>query len=467
MTPLPRYFVPRSGPLEQASGEPPPIMQIIDSFLIGASHLVEMDCVVGVDALGDLQMCGRSAVSQMDEILQGQLTFNELSCQSGRRILSLTRFYLFAMQLLEQPGDSPGINDPIYLYGKLFGLFPNAANTVGVEGQLTVTRADVLHGIAESARYGFTYAVGTNHSALATRCFHFLAPGDNESDLNKGAGVVIVYPLPTAELAATDPSNELTVKQMLFDVLQSLKKDLQANNVQSKLSNLELPIPSRQSLEMNLEARGYKVKGNLARRAMSASSGSGPLDNVLSNLYGKLSRDRLDLPPEGSLDDFLEITRKTIQSIKGWPPEKNKVLARLCRTATPDEIARASQTIESETVKVSKTPQRPASMVKNDELSRPFVRRDAPVVNAGPPDWMKDFMKAHMQSSSVITQFHQNAKSNAASAQSQNSSPKKENTLAGNSDWVKDFDSTISEIKNDKTKPEENKKAPDWMADFQ
>ena len=466
MTPLPRYFVPRSGSQEQVSGEPPPIMQIIDSFLIGASHLLEMDCVVGVDTLGDLQLCGRSAVSQMDEILQGQLTFNELSCQSGRRILSLTRFYLFAMQLLEQPGDSPGINDPVYLYGKLFALYPNAANTVGVEGQLTVTRADILHGLAESAKYGFTYAVGTNHSALATRCFHFLAPCDNESDLNKGAGVVIVYPLPTAELAATDPSNELTIKQMLFDVLQSLKKDLQANNVPSKLCNLELPIPSRQSLEMNLEARGYKVKGNLAQRAMSASSGSAPLDNVLSNLYGKLSRDRLDLPAEGSLDDFLDITRKTIQSIKGWPPEKNKMLARLCRSATPDEIARASQTIESETLRVPKTPQRPASMLKNEELSRAFVKSDARVCNSGPPDWMKDFMKAHKQSSSIITQFHQNSRTNAELA-AQKPSARKENSQAVNSDWAKDFDAANSEIKNDKTKPEENKKAPDWMADFQ
>lgn len=463
--PLPRYFVARSGAPDN-SGVQAPIMQIIDSFLVGGRHLSEMDCVVGVDAAGDLQICGMASARQFDEVMQGQLTYNELSARAGRRILSVgSRLYLFALQLLEQPGDSPGLNDPVYLYGKLFGIFPEAPNSLGIEGQLTVTRADILQGIADGDKYGFTYAAGTNHSQLPTRCLHFMVPGDNDSELQRGAGAVIVYPLPTAELAANDPSNEMTIKQIVFDILQSLKKDLEANNVRSKLSKLDLPVPSRSALEASLEARGYGIKGNTAVRKMPVPGVNNPImDGVLEHLYGKITRDKLELPPEGTLDDFVELAGMAMKSISGWPPERCRLLARLSRSATAEEIARASQSIDP-APRAARTPQRPSSNVRSNEFNQAASPPRQVAANPGPAAWMKDFMSNH-QAGAAATITPSGIRGSNLAPQKQ-AGPKSKPAEPSKAEWMDDFAPAKEEIKHNKTKQEENESKPDWMGDFQ
>ncbi|MBX9688266.1 MAG: hypothetical protein K2X27_16275 [Candidatus Obscuribacterales bacterium] len=432
--PLPRYFVARSDagaslPVQAQA----PIMQIIDSFIVGGRHLSEMDCVVGVDALGDLQLSGMAEARQLDEILQGQLTYNEVSANSGRRMLLLSRFYLFALQLLEQVADAPGLNDPIYLYGKLYGAFPDLPGSVMLEGQLTITRADFLHGMVESAPYAFNYAAGSHHSSLPTRCLHFLAPADMDSELARGAGAVIVYPLPTAELAAADPSNEAAVKQMLFEVLNSFKKDLVKNKLRSSFARLDLPVPSRRNLELDLESRGYVVKGNSALRKIQLA---GPFDGILESIYGKVCGDKLDLPPEGSIDDFIGLAKLALQNINGWPTERSKILSRIYRRASAEEIARASQSVPALIPRLIKTPRAPefgslqSSEQKNalqeseladaDRRAKDFMGKNGVKKTAGKPDWLSDF----------------------------NDPPQKK-------------------IKHNKTKADENESKPDWMGDFQ
>ncbi len=455
---LPRYFVARADAPEPVLGQAPPaIMQIIDSFLTGGRHRAETEHIVGVDALGNLQICSMSEARQFDELLQNQMTFNEISADGRRRMLCVSRFYLFALQLLEQPGDSPGINDPVYLYGKLFGVYPDAPNSLAVEGQLTVTRADILSGIVEGEKYGFTYAAGSNYSSMPTRCFHLMVPGDSESELNRGAGIVVVYPLPTAELAAADSANESVTKQMLFDILQSLKKDIKTNNLKSGLSKVDLPVPSRHCLESDLQARGYVIKGNTAIRKVP---GVGPFDGVLESLFGKLVRDKLDLPPEGSLSEFMELARLALKETLGWPPERTKTTARLCRLASMEEIERASKCNVPTPVRQSKTPRGSAKGDDSAQRCVPTVQSqgNAPA-NRGVPNWMKDFMSAHKSNSAATT----------TSTTSQNGKRRPPEKV----DWMKDFDDPGIESNQSqpqsKTQPQPERAdiKPDWMKDFQ
>ncbi len=480
---LPRYFVARSGAATAPeNAEPAPILQIIDSFIVGGRHISEMDCVVGVDAGGDLQVCGPADIREMDEVLQGQLAFNELSATAGRRLLSISKFFLFACQLVEQPGDSPGINDPVYLYGKLFGPFPEFGFN-GIEGQLTVTRADILNGLIEGGKYAFTYAVGTNHALLPTKCHHFMVPCDNDAELAKGSGVVIVYPLPTAELAANDPSNELTTKQILFDILQALQKDLHKNNLHSRFTEIELPVPSMSALKNNLEQRGYAIKGNTAIRKLPVKGVGDPIvDGVLDHLYGKITKDKLELPREGTVSDFVDLAKFAMQSISGWPPQRSKLVAALSRVASSEEISRASQSILQDPSRSQKTPQRPFqvgnSAAKVDftananSVAKPVAK---PASYSGPPTWTKDFTKKHSsEKPATLTPSvsHSEQKSEIRSAaanlaERQGGSTEKKNAGTKKAGWMDDFGPSKPEIKNDKTKQDENESNPDWMADFQ
>lgn len=477
---LPRYFVARGGAQAPESAEVAPILQIIDSFIVGGRHISEMDCVVGVDAGGDLQICGPADVRGMDEVLQGQLAFNELSATAGRRLLSVSKFHLFACQLVEQPGDSPGINDPVYLYGKLFGPFPESGFN-GIEGQLTVTRADILSGMIEGSKYGFTYAVGTNHAVLPTKCHHFMVPCDNDADLARGAGVVIVYPLPTAELAANDPSNEMTTKQILFDILQSLQKDLLKNNIHSRFSDVQLPVPSMSALRYNLEQRGYAIKGNTAVKKLPVKGVGDPIvDGVLDHLYGKITKDKLDLPREGSVNDFMDVAKFAMQSISGWPPQRCKLVAGLSRVASPEEIARASQSFYHDAARCEKTPQRPfqvANSAAKVDFAQNVSMEKKPISNPGPPTWTKDFTKNHSSVNPPILtpsvfpgeqKFEsKNVTTPAKSNSPQGGSSENRKGAAQKPGWMDDFSGGKPEIKDNKTKQDENESKPDWMADFQ
>lgn len=494
---MPRYFTARSGEQFPLVDPPPPIMQVIDNFIVGGRHLAEMDALVGVDAVGDLQLLSMSQARNFEEDLQKQITYNEVS-SSEKRMLLLSRFYLFALQVLEQPGDSPGVNDPVYLYGKLFGSFPEHPQSVCIEGQLTVTRAELLHAIATGFKHSFNYAAGT-HQTAPTRCCQLMIGADIETELSRGAGAVIVYPLPMAELAAADPSNELAVKQIVFDILQALKKDLEANKVRSRLSKIDLPVPSRRMLESSLESRGYAIKGNTATRKLPLA---GPFDGVLERIYGAISGDKLDLPQEGSIQDFIGLAELAVQSIKDWPTERSKLVARLCRQASPEEISRASRNSDPlPAAKAIRTP-RPSQVSAVDAAQ--MAAKDAKAVNhasakntagagrrsetgkvkSDPPAWMRDFMSTHKKASSAIitpivfeSQLENQTRQTAArtgsgsTLQDENNKNKSSKQTTGDSsekeDWMSDFVETSKEIKHHKTKEEETESKPDWMSDFQ
>lgn len=113
-----------------------------------------------VDGLGHLRTLPCEDRGTLPAGLQSELAFHEMSGGRPTRLLEAGEVFLFNVQLLEQPPGSPGWNDPVYLYGTLYGPPPGGTDgrTAGVEGQLMVTRGDLLDGLVRGAAHAFRYA---------------------------------------------------------------------------------------------------------------------------------------------------------------------------------------------------------------------------------------------------------------------------------------------------------------------
>src|SRR5262249_10208547 len=149
--------------------------------------------------------------------------FHEVS-GGARRAIALDSVYLFEMRLLEQTPDCPGVNDPVHLYGTLLGPLTSDASIASppirrLEGQLTISRGDVLAGIVAGARWAFRCVDADGHRLA--RVFSMLVGADRLDVVTQGQGAVIVYPLLglDGDLYATTPGNEEIVNRILYDLL--------------------------------------------------------------------------------------------------------------------------------------------------------------------------------------------------------------------------------------------------------
>ncbi len=313
---LPRYFVSRSG--EQNSGgtsdEAFPPDHIVDSFFMGARHLVESELAVAVDAAGNLQILAPES-DELSETIQTELAYHEMS--GGRtRLIEASEFYLFQLELLEQPAGTPGWNDPVYLYGTLYVPYPGAKMRLArVEGQLAITRGDLLEGLIQSADYAFRYS-NANVNGPPPRCFHLILPADREEEIQQGMGIAIAYPLLPEGLSLADSSNEIVIKQLLYDVLSALKDDLERERISHFLRSMIIPVPSRFLLEQQLQSQGYSIEGDKAIKKAAVGEG---FKGFLAGVFGSLMSESLEMPPEADVEQFLEISRRALNALPGWP----------------------------------------------------------------------------------------------------------------------------------------------------
>ena len=294
--------------------------------------------------------------------------------------------FLFDLQLLEQPAGAPGWNDPVYLYGRMYGPYPESAGErpVGVEGQLTLTRGDLLQGLVDEAAGAFRCAGTGDAEGQARRCFHMMLPGDAEAEIRGGSGLILSYPLLPAELITDDVSNEIVVSQLLFDMLSALKEDLEREQAEHPLRGLTLPVPSRASLEQQLRSQGYEIEGDTAFR--KAASGEG-FKGLLASVFGALTSESVELPPEADIDEMLDLANRVLKSLPGWPPPRAQALRERVRPAPARNNAGLVRPGPY------RTPQLTAPIP-------PPVRPPQPVRRSSePPEWMKDFMSAHQLSS--------------------------------------------------------------------
>ncbi len=485
--PLPRYFVSRSDSEWSEQGiistlEP---VHAIDSFFLGGRHVVEREWLVTIDAAGFLGALCDEQLSDLPEVVQQDLAFNEVIGSAASRSMDGIEFYTFHLEALEQPPETPGLNDPVYLYGTLYGPFPSASeeNLRGIQGQLTVNRLDLLAGLVNSAPYSFHYQTGAAGST--SRCFNILLPGDREEEIARGKGLVMAYPLMPGEIGLGDPWNEFLVSSLIFDMLAALKEDLEQEKINHPLRNMTLPVVSRFSFEKELEAQGYVIKGEMAMRQPNVAGllpnilpdvMKNPLPKAVTNAIGKVIKDKFTLPPEGTVDDFIALARDTLKNLPGYPPPRAKALQNRVHTASVEARGGASRK--------QAAPPKPVKTPQGTVATPPPVRKQKKA------EWMNDFIVTHRQPESPPETRLTNL-SNVAS-KVQNTAPPKN----PKPEWMNDFESnsptpatspttpkveqandlSVKETNvkesparstpaNPQPKPSEPK--PDWMKDFE
>lgn len=432
--PTPKYFVGRDG----AEGEPDgsadaaPPLHVVDAFAQVGQRGNAPDLAVVLDCLGGLRLV---APEDLPEAMRGALAYHELARGSAARRVAVRELFLFRADLLEQPARATGHNDPVFLYGTLYGPFPSVAAARAVEGQLTVTRQDLIEGLVRGAPHAFRYAPEAG-GLDSRRCFHMALPGGDEGDIRRGAGVVLAYPLLPLEVIVSDCANESVVSRFLHSALAALKEDLEREGVSHPLRSTALPVPSRAALERQLEAEGYRVEGDTA--VQTAARGEG-LRGLLAGVLGSLAAERLDLPRGAAVDEFLDLAGRSIDALPDWPSSRALALRERITACRPVPPSPGATDIPART---------PPAAASRD--ARPTPRRTPRPPGQGPPDWMRDFVAAHR----------------AAGAPPPRLTPADEGPERA-LDWLDDFAPDRPKAGTRRRGRDGGRDRPEWMKDFE
>ena len=386
---------------------------------MGSREAPDEDWVVGADLDGNLDLIAPEDRRALGGEEQLQLSHHEVANGGRIRRIDAEQLFLFAVQLLEQPSDEPGLNPPVYLYGRMTGPFPRSGSAAlpAVDGQLTATRADVLDGLAEGEANAFRCpkAVGAHVSG---RSFNFLLPGGPLEEIEAGRSIILAYPMPQPEIATLDAANESLTVQILYDLLRPIPEEL-ARAGERPLAR-PVPVPSRAAYAAQLEAEGWRVKGDRAERTSKRRTSVG---TMIARLFDSES---LTLPPQGTTEDFFGVARLALKSLDGWPDARSQALRARLRTAKA-AAPRAVALPEPSPVPARPIPPR---------IQRP--RRD---------DWMKDFIGAHVKAGGAAPRITTSATRPASSSPA---------------DWRSDFEPVPTKVPD---KPREA--SPEWMKDFE
>jgi hypothetical protein len=445
-----RYFNPRPGSAPAASGAANPVTHALDVFVLEGAHGQATEWVVGFDDLGQL------AAQPGADVAAGagpraQLAYHEVA-GGARRVLALPELHLFALQLVEQAPQSPGFDDPVHLYGTLLGpLTPGGLIAAGaVEGQLTVTRGDLLEAAARGARHAFRHGGGAGGPAgvAGARSFHLLLPGDRGEEIERGAGVVLAYPIMAADLHAAVPGNEFFFNQILYDVITALWADVQTEAPPPRRRPEDVPVPDRTAAVQRLLREGFVVEGNQVVRRRKG---------LLGSVLGALIEDRRPLPAEGHCDQYVQLADEALSVVLSWPSPR----ARSLRACVRSDLGQASTIMAAwPSLSASSTPFWPPPPPPPPPPRRP----------AGPPAWMADFIAARVPAGApppIVTGARSRLHDDP--------------TLTGHASaqppaWMSDFaraDTTAAEAPPGESadraaKPEDPATAakPDWLKDF-
>jgi hypothetical protein len=297
------------------------------------------------------------------------------------------------------------LNDPLYLYGHMFGPYPTTREVIPIEGQLTVTRADLLGALVHGVEMAFAYPP----EAPGSRAVHALLPGEAADTIAIGRGVILALPLAPTWLPDCPLSNDLVVAQLLYDVLVALRAELRIDGV--------LPVPSRAALEAELVAKGWRIEGDEAVKRKSTG--------LLGALRGAEKR---QLPRQATLDELVAETRAVLTKIPGVP--------------TAEALALRALVGGVQRTPVIKTPGAPTP------VSLP-TRSPTPRVAADRSEWVKDFVDAHRAPSRPPPRL-----STPARVISKDATPT----------WMNDFAEPAEPASDSDEQPAPK---PDWSSDFE
>jgi hypothetical protein len=403
-------FVPSLAPTREPAAADPAAIEDVRCVvrLRGASGIREL--VVGTDAGGTIVVTGER--ERLGLRARSELAFHETASRGRTLELDTDALYIFDLQTMEMLPDAPGPNDALYVYGLMYGPYPAHADVpvAAVEGQLTVTRADLLGGLVDGTGSAFAYPPDVHGS----RCVHALLPGERAEVIDTGRGVILALPLVPTWLPECPQSNDLVVAQLIYDVLSALRADLGDEGA-------PLPVPNRAVLEAELVAQGWTIEGDEAVRAKTG---------FMSVLRGSEKR---QLPRQGTLDELTAAARAA--------------LAKMPNVPTPEALALRRRT--QRTLPVSSVPR-----VAVASIAQPLPPRAQPVpkTRTDRSEWMKDFVDAHRSPSRPAPRV-----STPARAVSRDATPA----------WMEDFAETGHD--DDAGDDSESRPAakPDWSRDFE
>lgn len=291
------------------------ILHVVDRFFLDRGVQPPVECCILLNSDGYLTLEEISDQKPLPNHIRTQLAFDEIANRSSQRLVNVRSLHLLNVQLVEQPVNTEGINDPVVLQGTLSYAF-GAVEEV-ITGDLIVSRGDLLDSIVGGIETTFQYAV-EGGQGKASRCFHLMLPGNRAEATEGGVDLVMAYPLLPVELIDKTPGNEALIQKVLLEVLTALQHDLREENTLNPLLNENLRSFDREKTIQDLMDRGYAIAGDIATKHYFNSSWM--LLKELMNRFGPLATTELQLPPQNCLDDLLYLTARSIDEIEGWPP---------------------------------------------------------------------------------------------------------------------------------------------------
>jgi hypothetical protein len=389
-----RYFVPHGVPAALPSPHDTGLARAVDAFVLGGAGAPRR-VVVARDLAGELYVVDEDDPAGLPDDLRRQVGMHELSRGRPPRFVDATELWLLAIDLLEQAADGPGTNDPVQLYGRLSGPWgPAAASSTAqaTNGQLTVTRGDLLRAAIEGAAQPFLVDGGV--------VLHWALPGGLAEDLGGGRGVVLAYALLPLDAGGLDGGNESCTLQVFHGLAHALHDDLRRHGGRHAFTQRALPIDDRRALEARLQAEGYLIQGDVAEKKT-----------------GLLARERRPLPPEWRVDDIVPVARDALAALAPtFPDARSAALWARIHPAPPRSFTIPATTAPPPLA----TRTRPATVVE-----QPFRRRD--------PDWMADF------AASAGTPAPRRTRVAPPSSPARNA-PAARSSPGARPDWMKDFD---------------------------
>jgi hypothetical protein len=301
---VPRYFVAGAARADAAS---PVVAHALDAFFLQGT-VASQEWVVGLDDGGLLTAQRVEPRSELRPSVQAAVAFHEATGRRGG-VLVAEQLHLFEAHVLARAPDLPGINDPLYLQGCLIGpLDPNTTRLTRQQGQLTITRADLLHGLVLGAPAAFHH--DDTVMGRTARTFHALLPGDRDDQIKRGYGGVLAYPTTGLDPQLGGPGNEPLINEMLYSVLKAVWRDVAFESPPPARHPDQLPVPNRSSHDRWLIADGFTIRGDRATRKKP-----GPLGWFIQG-------EAQQLPSQGTTDVFMALAREALTLLPSWPPAR-------------------------------------------------------------------------------------------------------------------------------------------------
>jgi hypothetical protein len=385
----PNHFHPRPGQ-EQAPTKAPVRIPatLLDLFYLrnAPDRPTELTAVVGC-LQGDLDVRVGDAIHSLPEDIRRQIRAAEVSRRGVFRALTVRELYIATLDAVDQEAHVAGFNDALYLYGRMqarimCGMGATGATPLNNEGRFTLGRIDLLHAYLEGVRHAFQSPVET-----AAVAYHFMVPTEPALNIVQGSGIALVYPI-LDPLISNSIDNTFVVVRIIYDLLVRLQQDMVQEQHRHSFATVEIPVPSRQRLEAELQADGYAIRGDVAEQQINQPHD--PRANIwlqrLRALAQQWSAPQIRLPPQATPQDYLQLIADVLPAIRtSEDTAMTQALANLLEArVTPVQQPLIAQ---------------PPAQPRADRSTAPSGRGkyEPPIVSAVPPmpkqDWSRDFVR--------------------------------------------------------------------------